>query len=221
MSEIQIIQGEPFSYKIPISPKELTFVECRFSDIWHIFHEYHYKKEHMGGGITVCLGAKYDGFFLAGVVVGKLRHDKKYSAELESVEIRRMACVDELPKNTESWLLSQTIKWLKKHTSIIRVISYSDKSVGHIGTIYKSANFTIIGKTNPSKHVFWKGKRYHPRSLTIDRPYSYEMRKGIESGETIIETGEPKLIFEFIIKRTKGQVARRKEKDKMGLFNNL
>ncbi len=200
MVECQTNQFED-SGSIPTSPLQLEVKECKFSDIRHIFEEYHYKGGHMGGGITACLGAMYKGIYLAGVVIGKPRHNKKYSASCECVELRRMACVDELPKNSESWMLSQTIKWLKWNTSVDRVISYSDQSVGHIGTIYKAANFKLIGKTAKSKHVFWKGKRYHPRSLTIDRPYSYKMREGLKTGETIIETGEPKLIFEYLIKR--------------------
>ncbi|MGR3292524.1 MAG: Mom family adenine methylcarbamoylation protein [Candidatus Scalindua sp.] len=163
--------------------------ECRFCNIRHIFEKYHYKGGNMGGGITLCLGAYYEFEYLAGVVIGKPRHEQKYSDGCNCVEIRRMACVDELPKNTESWLLGKTIWWLKKCTIVDRVISYSDLSVGHIGTIYKAANFKLIGKTAPSKHIFWKGKRYHPRSLTINRPYSYEMRKGLETGETKIVTG--------------------------------
>ncbi len=195
---IQFENGGP----IPTSPLQLTVEECKFKDIRHIFELYHYKGGHMGGGITACLGAfLFEKNYLAGVVIGKPRQNKKYSSACECVEIRRMACVDELPKNSESWLLSQTIKWLKKFTNVGRVISYSDQSVGHVGTIYRAANFTLIGKTSKSKHVFWKGKRYHPRSLTIDRPYSYEMRKGLETGETTIETGAPKLIFEYVIKR--------------------
>lgn len=30
--------------------------ECKFSDIRHIFEEFHYKKGHMGGGISMCFG---------------------------------------------------------------------------------------------------------------------------------------------------------------------
>ena len=186
---------------IPTSPLQLRIRECKFKDIRHIFEAYHYKGGHMGGGITLCLGAYYSGLVLAGVVVGKPRHDKKYSKERVCVEIRRMACYDALPKNSESWMLAKTIWWLKKHTNIERVISYSDLSVGHIGTIYKAANFKLIGKTARSKHVLWNGKRYHMRSLTIDRPYSYVMRDGLKTGETKVITGEPKLIFEYIIKR--------------------
>ena len=186
---------------IPTSPLQLRIKECRFRDIRHIFEKYHYKGGNMGGGITLCIGVYYKDDYLAGAVIGKPRHNKKYSDGYKCVEIRRMACVDELPKNSESWLLAKIIWWLKKHTNIDRVISYSDQSVGHRGIIYRAANFKLIGKTAASKHVFWNGKRYHPRSLTIDRPYSYKMRQGLKTGETVIVTGQPKLIFEYLIKR--------------------
>jgi len=137
------------------------------------------------------------------MVFGLPRHNKKYSNDgLKSVlEIRRMALLEAMPKNSESYFLSKSVWWCKKHTDTDKLISYSDQSVGHKGTIYKAANFKLIGKTAPSKHVFWNGKRYHPRSLTIDRPYSYMIRDAIKTGEAKIETGEPKLIFSYKIKR--------------------
>jgi hypothetical protein len=154
----------------------------------------------MGGGISFCLALYDNDKIIGGVVVGKPRHEKKYSDKGEVVELRRMACLDESPKNTESYFLSKVIWYIKNNTTVKRVISYSDKSVGHKGTIYRAANFTLIGETKESKHVFWNGVRYHPRSLTIDRPYSYKMREAIKTGEAIITTGEPKLIFEYLLK---------------------
>ena len=200
MAERQTFQFEG-GVSIPTSPLNLIIKECKFKDIRHIFEKYHYKGGNMGGGITACLGAVFNDVYLAGVVLGLPRHNKKYSNGYTCIEIRRMACIDSLPKNSESWLLGKTIWWLKKHTKVDRVISYSDQSVGHKGTIYKAANFRLIGETAPSKHVFWKGKRYHPRSLTIDRPYSYKMRAGLKTGDTVIKTGRSKLIFEYLIKR--------------------
>ena len=184
---------------IPTSPLCFRVVRCKFSDIRDIFETYHYKGGHMGGGISFCLALIQDDScheIVGGVVIGKPRHQNKYP---DSVEIRRMACLDECPKNTESYFLSKVIWYIKKNTNIKRIISYSDQSVGHIGTIYKAANFKLVGKTAPSKHVFWNGVRYHPRSLTIERPYSHKMREAIKSGEAIIETGKPKLIFEYLI----------------------
>ncbi len=183
----------------PTSSHKYRVVECKFRDIRHIFEEFHYKGGHMGGGISFCLAlVDTNGIIVGGSVIGKPRHEKKYEG---SVEIRRMACLDECPKNTESYFLSKIIWYVRKNTEFKSVISYSDMSVGHKGTIYKAANFKMIGKTSASKHVFWKGIRYHPRSLTIERPYSYELRKAIKTGEATIETGEPKNIFIYILSK--------------------
>lgn len=182
---------------VPTSPLQCKVYPCRFKDIRHIFEKYHYKGGHMGGGISLCLALKYNERIVGGIVIGKLRQEKKYSKYGKVVELRRMACLDECPKNTESYFLSKAIWFLKKNTDVEMVISYSDKSVGHTGVIYRAANFKLIGETAPSKHVFWNGVRYHPRSLTIDRPYSYRMRDAIKTGEAVIKTGEPKLIFGY------------------------
>ena len=76
---------------------------------------------------------------------------------------------------------------------------YSDKTVGHSGTIYKAANFKNIGETTPTKYVEWKGKTYHPRSLSIERPYSYELIEAVKTGDAIVQTGLPKIIWLYEI----------------------
>lgn len=182
---------------IPTSPLQCRVELCNFEDIRNIFDRYHYKKSHMGGGISFCLSLKFGNRFVGGSVVGLPRHDKKYP---NSLEIRRMACLDEAPKNTESYFLSKIIWHIKKNKLADYVISYSDKSVGHVGTIYKAANFKLIGETSPSKHLFWRGKRYHMRSITIDRAYSYKIRDALKTGEAVVEDGLPKLIFAYQIK---------------------
>lgn len=193
---ISLFQSE-IGGSIPTSTHQYKVYKCEFADIHHVFQQFHYKGGHMGGGISFCL-ALMDGFrIVGGMVFGPPRHEEKYSKKGKVIEIRRMACFDECPKNTESYFLAKALWFLKKNTDIKRVISYSDKSVGHFGTIYKAANFKLIGETAPSKHVFWKGVRYHPRSLTIERPYSHKLRKAVETGEATIETGDTKLIFEY------------------------
>lgn len=117
MVKQQTIQFEDGG-SIPTSPLQLYVKECRFKEIAHIFEAYHYKGRHMGGGINWCLAATYHGQNLAGAVMGKARHDAKYSEHLKCVEIRRMACIDALPKNSESWFLAKIMWWLKKNTDI-------------------------------------------------------------------------------------------------------
>ena len=50
----------------------------------------------------------------------------------------------------------------------------------------------------------WKDKIYHMRSLTIDRPYSYEMREAVKDGTAIVKTGEPKIIWLYNLKKRRG-----------------
>jgi hypothetical protein len=169
---------------------------CRFSDIRHIFEEYHYKKGAMGGGISICFAMFIKNKLVGGSVMGKPRHEKKYK---NCIDIRRMACLDDAPCNSESWFLSQIIKWCASNTDYNYVLSYSDKTVGHNGTIYRAANFKNIGETTPTKYVDWNGKIYHPRSLSIERPYSHELRNAVKTGDAIVHTGLPKIIWLYEI----------------------
>ena len=173
---------------------------CTFNDICHIFEEFHYKKAHMGGGITTCFAMFIDDKLVGGSVLGKPRHEKKYN---NCIDIRRMACIDSAPCNSESWFLSQIIKWITANTEYEGVLSYSDTTVGHKGTIYKASNFKQMGETTPTKYVEWKGKIYHPRSLSIERPYSHELRECVKTGEAVVKTGLPKIIWMYNIVRKK------------------
>ena len=192
-----------------LNKKDCEMQLCSFSDIRHIFEDFHYKKGHMGGGISVCFAMIHKGELVGGSVLGKPRHENKYK---NCIDIRRMACLDEAPFNSESWFLGSIIKYLIANTNYDNVLSYSDLTQGHIGTIYKATNFTEAGKTSPTKYVEWRGKIYHMRSLTIDRPYSYEMREDVKTGKAVVKTGEPKIIWLYDLS------CRRKRKRKKQMF---
>ena len=53
-------------------------------------------------------------------------------------ELRRLVCIDDTPKNTESYFIGQTFKWLKKNTDIEVIVSFADEEEGHTGVIYKT-----------------------------------------------------------------------------------
>ena len=201
MAEQDLFQGLGGG-SIPTSPLQCFIRPCNFKELSFIFRDYHYKKDHMGGGIDFCIACCYGAMVMGGCVIGKLRQDKAYSVSgKKCVEIRRMALIDAMPKNSESWLLAKTIWFLKKHTDYTHVISYADKSVGHVGTIYKAANFKLIGQTAPIDHIFWNGTRYHTRSLRVDRDYSRRMKEDLKIGKAVIEEGLPKSIYEYQIIR--------------------
>lgn len=58
------------------------------------------------------------------------------------VELRRMACAPDAPRNTASRFLSEMIRFLKTNSNYKKAISYQDTAV-HFGTIYKAANWKI------------------------------------------------------------------------------
>lgn len=182
----------------PMKPHKYV-VECNFSDIRHLFEKYHYKGGHMDGGISFCLALIENGDIIGGAVMGKLRHEKAYNALGKTIEIRRMACEETAPKNTESYFLSKVVWWVKSNKLADTIVSYADQTVGHKGTIYRASNFKLMGETSATIHVFWDGVRYHPRSLSIDRPYSYKLREAVKTGEAKVEKGLPKLIFIYKI----------------------
>lgn len=183
-----------------LNRNECEIKTCNFKDIRHIFEEFHYKKSHIGGGISVCFAMFMNGNLVGGSVLGKPRHEKKYK---NCIDIRRMACLDSSPCNSESYFLGQIIKWITCNTDYENVLSYSDMTVGHSGTIYKASNFKEIGLTSATKFVEWEGKVYHPRSLSIDRDYSYRMREDVKNGKAIIKTGLPKRIWIYGINKNK------------------
>ena len=200
MEKQQTIQFEDGG-SMPTSPLQFNIEEGKFCQFAELLEKYHYKSSKIGGGISHHLVLKFEGRVYGGIVIGKMRHEKNY--EEEAVELRRMVLHPDCPKNTASYFLSKTIWWLKKNTTISVVYTFADQTVGHTGTCYKAANFEYIKDTPPTTHVLWKGKRYHPRSLSIDRPYSYQLREDVKTGKALVEKGKPKSLFRYIIKRGK------------------
>lgn len=188
---------------IPTSPLQYRIGKCKFKDISPILEEFHYKKKHIGGNIELCLCLTYNDEIIGGAVLGRTRHDNKYSknGKIKVWEIRRLCCIDDTAPNTESYFIGKIVWYLRKNTAVDALISYADKTVNHIGTIYKASNFELIGKTPKSNYVLWNDKRYHMRSLTIDRPYSYMLREEIKTGSARIIKGDIKLIYWFWLKK--------------------
>jgi hypothetical protein len=120
------------------------------------------------------------------------------------LELRRLCLIDDTPKNSESFFVGWTLRWLKKNTEWEYVISYADEEQGHRGVIYRASNFTYLGKTKAGKTLEVDGKRFHIRTLSMmDRPYGVEINKRYKNGDKnvkIIET-LPKHIYTYKLKK--------------------
>lgn len=85
----------------------------------------------------------------------------------EYLELNRMAFDDYLPKNSESRVISITLKLIKKNAPHIKwILSYSDGCDCGDGTIYRASGFylTLI-KQNSDLFLLPNGKKIH--SMTI------------------------------------------------------
>jgi hypothetical protein len=76
--------------------------------------------------------------------------DKRYGGK--TWELARLYLLDCIPKNAESWLIGQGVKYIKRHhTDVEHLLSYADPSAGHSGAIYRAANWRPDGKTDDER----------------------------------------------------------------------
>lgn len=62
------------------------------------------------------------------------------------LEIGRMCMTEEMPRNSESQMLSQLVTWLKKNHPELKVLfTWADGMVGKVGYVYQASNFIYAG----------------------------------------------------------------------------
>ena len=85
-------------------------------------------------------------------------------------ELHRLHILDVTPKNTESWFITRCLKKLKEDKPQIKaVISFSDSTEGHDGTIYKATNAYRIGETGSATfYIDENGRLRHPRQCGVN-----------------------------------------------------
>jgi len=81
-------------------------------------------------------------------------------------ELVRLFSFDWAGKNMESYCIGQSIKYIKKHHSDIKVlVSFADPEQGHNGTIYQATNWLYCGKSQADEWYIVDGEKIHPRSM--------------------------------------------------------
>lgn len=79
-------------------------------------------------------------------------------------EIGKMVMLDEMPRNSESQMLSAIIKWTKKKLGIQYLFTWADGIVGKPGYVYQAANFYYGGFIWTDIYISSTGEKIHPRS---------------------------------------------------------
>lgn len=127
---------------------------------------------HRWPGVVVAILALQREEQITGVVVFALppRETAKRYRVTCCWELARLYLIDEEPKNTESWFISQAIRWVKKNRPEVEaLVSYADPSANHSGIIYRAANWIQDGRTDqerktPRFDYCHDGKHYSRRS---------------------------------------------------------
>jgi len=84
----------------------------------------------------------------------------------EYLELTRLWSADTMPKNTESKIISESMRQLPSKIKLI--ITYADPSRGHIGYIYQATNAHYIGESSAGSMLVAKcGTEKHPRLIGI------------------------------------------------------
>lgn len=182
------------------------------SEIKQFIEQNHYSKSINGCIADYCF-ALYDGEYIIGAMFyGRMAmagQYKKFSEnENEVIELRRLCCIDETPKNTESYFIGSTLRWIKKNTKIKKVVSYADAEYGHSGTIYKAANFQYLGKSKGARVINYQGKRYHDKAIRTKykgelKPFAKRIKDALECGDATYSETAGKHTYVYEIKRRK------------------
>jgi len=141
---------------------------------------YHYSKTMPDSTMEVFFG--YYGDVFAGVCVfGMGASINQYKSIIPNInkgeyrELTRLWSPDGMPKNTESKLISESIKLLPKNVKLL--ISFADPSKGHFGTIYQATNWDYCGMTGASKRLVGEyGNEFHYRLLNVYRMRHPELK---------------------------------------------
>lgn len=181
-----------------------TVEPCERKEIRDFIEKWHYS-HNINGLLSQYCFKLMDGDIMVGAMIygglGMANCWKKYAENKEDIiELRRLCCIDDTPKNTESYFIGKTLKWLLKNTSIKKVISYADNTYGHRGVIYQASNFRHLGKTAKGRVIMWQGKRYHDKTIRTKykgelKPFAKRVKEALEKGEAYYEETKGKEIY--------------------------
>ena len=190
--------------------REFLVEPCERKEIAGFIETWHYSKNVNGLTTSYCFKLlDKEKNLIGGMIYGKLGMAnvwKKYvEEEGQLIELKRLCCIDNTPRNTESFFIGGAIRWLKKNTDVQTIISYADMTYGHEGTIYKATNFEHIGLTNKGRVIMYKDKRYHDKTIRTKykgqlKPFAQEIKTALETGEAVYTETKQKHIYLMKIK---------------------
>jgi hypothetical protein len=209
------------------TPKEYEVRAVSRSDIKDFMEKWHYSHNINGLSCRYCFGLYWHDTLIGAMIYGKMAmHNqwRKYAdddilqafdagdmpasqAESTVIELRRLACIDDTVRNTESYFIGKTLRWLKNNAHEVRtIVSYADTAYGHRGIIYQASNFRNEGKTSAGRVIVWHhdgvDHRYHDHAIRTKyhghlKPFAARLKQALDDGEARYESTPGKNIYVY------------------------
>lgn len=133
-----------------------------------------------------------------------------WNGEFKLMELNRLVVNDGLEKNTLSFFVSQSFKFLP--TPLV-LVSYADTSKNHHGYIYQATNWIYTGLSIPFKDYYVKGMEHLHNGTIMDMSRGQENRvEWLKNkfGDDLIQIERPRKHRYFIFLGNKNQVKKMK-----------
>lgn len=187
---------------------------CERSEIRDFIEKHHYSHNINGLMSDYCFKLLRGEELVGAAIYGKTAMANAWKKYVDSpdalIELRRLVLIDDTPKNSESFFIGHTLRWLKKNTDIEKVVSYADPNYGHQGTIYKATNFQHVGMTAKGKVIMWNGKKYHDKAIRTMyngklKPFAQRLKDALDRGEAYYTEQKPKHIYVYNLGSSKSK----------------
>ena len=145
--------------------------EISKSEALEMIQKYHYSNT------LPKLNKYFVGFFLEGKLAGVVtlgwgtrpRHTiQRIFPSLDTqdyLEIGRMCMTEDMPRNSESQMLSQLVRWIKRNIPELKVLfTWADGMVGKVGYVYQASNFIYAGYSGGEMYMK-DGVKIHVRQM--------------------------------------------------------
>jgi len=206
------------------SCKDFTVQEVSLKVVSGFIAKHHYSHNVNGLTVSHCFALYRDKELIGAMLFGSPGMpdiEKAWGEGKNLLELRRLVCIDDTPKNTESRFISLAIKWLRDNTKVERIISYADKTFGHTGVIYQASNFRLVGESEPGRVISFQGKTYHDKAIRTTykgkpKPYAVKLRQALDEGKATYQETKGKNIYLLDIKRKRQ--ARTKQQGLLTLY---
>ena len=203
-------EQKPIDARCVNSVTEFTVELVSRSRIEKFIESWHYSGNMNGVRSQFCFGLFWRNKLIGAAVFAKPATpgvDEAYSDNKKKylLELRRLCCIDDTPRNTESYFIGNMIRWFRNYTDVDLILSYADLSYGHSGVIYKASNFEMMGLSAPVKKIEWKGNLYHDKSLRSKhngrlKPFSIRLKNALDNKEARWVEGKSKVVYLYRIK---------------------